>query len=111
MTEEKNKLMQTGYAVKEVQYWHFSDNNLELLKQICEEYRKRFDVDEEDFYVINKEHSSSGDYRIMSFDGDNCWSEAFPVGYYLVQDGYHWYILSPVEFKKRYKTYDPTKHN
>ncbi len=110
MTEQKVKLMQTGYTVKEVKYWHFSENSLELLKQICKEYRQRFDVDEDDFYVTNKEYSSSGDYRIMCFDGDNCWSEVFPVGHYLVQDGSHWYILSPEEFKKRYKTYDPTKY-
>lgn len=111
MTKRKAKLMKTGYTVKEVQYWHFSENSLELLQQICEEYRKCFHVDEEDFYVENKEHSPSENYRIMSFDGDHCWSEAFPVGHYLVQDGCHWYILSPEEFKKRYKTYDPTKYN
>ena len=101
--------MKTGYSVEEILYWHFSENSLDLLKQIAKEYRDSVYLDEDDFYVVNKEHSPSGSYRIMSFDGDNCWSEEFPVGHYLVQDGSHYYILSPTEFKKRYKTYDPTK--
>ena len=36
-------LMQTGYTVEEIKYWHFSENSLDLLKQICEEYRKHFE--------------------------------------------------------------------